>query len=70
MESLKGLIAAHEMGHAMHMDHLKSFASDCGDIMFDTEAASPNRRAMSNYVPQPSGFSTNDQAMIRLWQQF
>jgi hypothetical protein len=69
MERLKGLIAAHEMGHAMHLDHLRTFATDCSDIMFDDEAAPPHRRAMSNYVPQPSGFSSRDQAMMRLWQQ-
>ncbi len=68
MEQVKGLIAAHEMGHAMHMDHVRDFATDCGDMMFDDEALPPQRRAMSNYVPQPSGFSANDQAMIRLWQ--
>ena len=68
MERLKGFIAAHEMGHAMHMDHLRSFVSDCGDLMFDTEASAPHRQAMSNYLPQPSGFSTKDQAMIRLWE--
>jgi hypothetical protein len=68
MERLKGFIAAHEMGHAMHMDHLRSFANNCGDLMFDNEAPPPHRQAMSNYLPQPSGFSTNDQAMIRLWE--
>ncbi|MGH9456656.1 MAG: hypothetical protein ACRD2J_03340 [Thermoanaerobaculia bacterium] len=68
MERLKGLLAAHEMGHAMGMKHLKNFPGDCGDLMFDTEAPHPNRRTMSHYLPQPSGFSSKDQAMIRLWQ--
>lgn len=68
MELLKGLIATHEMGHAMHMDHLRTYPDNCRDLMFDTEAAAPNRQAMSNYLPQPSGFSSDDQAMIRLWE--
>lgn len=67
MERLKGLIAAHEMGHAMHMDHLRDYPADCSAMMFDTEAPPPNRRAMSNFVPQPTGFTTSDRAMIRLW---
>lgn len=68
MERLKGLLAAHEMGHAMHMAHVGNFATDCGDLMFDDEAPAPHRRAMSAYVPQPSGFSSRDHAMMRLWQ--
>jgi len=67
METLKALIAVHEMGHAMHMDHLRSYPVDCGDLMFDTEAAAPNRKAMSNYTPQPTGFSNRDINMMRLW---
>ena len=68
MERLKGLIAAHEMGHAMHLAHLTSYPADCGKMMFDTEAAAPARRAMSNYLPQPTEFTPSDRAMIRLWR--
>lgn len=68
MERLKGLIAAHEMGHAMHLAHLTNYPADCSTMMFDTEAAAPGRRAMSNYVPQPTGFTPSDRAMIRLWK--
>ena len=64
----KAAIAAHEMGHAMKMDHLKNFDVECGDLMFDDESTGTARRAMSNYIPQPTRFSTNDHAMMRLWQ--
>lgn len=38
MERLKGLLAAHGMGHAMHMAPVGSSAGDGGDLMFDDEA--------------------------------
>jgi hypothetical protein len=69
MERLKGLIAAHEAGHAMRIEHLRDASSDCGDLMFDTEGAAAQRRTMSASLPQPDGFSAKAQTMMRLWQQ-
>lgn len=68
MERLKGLIAAHEIGHALHMPHIGNFATDCGDIMFDDEAPAPHRRTMSTYTPQPTGFGPRNHQTMRLWQ--
>jgi hypothetical protein len=68
MERLKGFLAAHEMGHAMRMDHLQNRLADCGDLMYDTMGPRETRRTMSNSIPQPAGFSANDRAMMRLWQ--
>lgn len=68
MERLKCLIAVHEIGHALRMDHLKNSSSDCGDLMFDNEGPATQRRTMSNSLPQPSGFSAADESMMRLWQ--
>jgi hypothetical protein len=60
-ESMKGFIAAHEMGHGMGMAHLTNRADHCGDLMFDTEGAAAVRRAMSNSLPQPTEFSDDDE---------
>lgn len=62
--AVKAAVVAHEVGHAVRLDHHAS----CGHLMFDATLFGI-RRGMSDIVPIPSSFSATERASIRLHEQ-